>query len=305
MDCILPAGLFLVGVPLALMASQRPTPIETTLRARLASFRGAMGVAAKDLRSGEEILIEADRAFPTASIIKVAVMLEVFHQIAEGRLSRDERLALPEAAKVGGSGVLQRMQTGLAPSVMDLVDLMITLSDNTATNMLVEKVGTRCVDDRLAGYGLKETLLFRPTFRGGHADVRPDLEKEFGLGMSTPREMARLMETIARGEAVNAEASAEMARILGAQHYADMLPRGLPEGVTVAHKTGMDEEKLAGPDGRFRHVRAAAGIVEGPKARFVIAIFARQVEDTRWSVDNEALATGGAVARTIYDYYSR
>ncbi len=305
MDSTAFAALLLLGVPAVLMATEHAVPIEDRIRMRLASFRGVMGVAAKDLKTGEEVLIDADRTFPTASVIKVAVMVEVFHQIAEGRLRRDERLPLAEAAKVGGSGVLQRMQPGLAPSVMDLVDLMITVSDNTATNLLVERIGTQRVDERLAAYGLKQTLLFRPTFRDGRADVLPDLEKEFGLGMSTPREMARLMEKIARGEAVNPEASAEMTRILGAQLYSDMIPRGMPEGVSVAHKTGMDEVRAAGPDGRPRQVRAAVGIVEGPKARFVIAIFARQVEDTRWSIDNEAHATGGEVERAIYDYYSR
>lgn len=305
MDCFGLAGLWLLGVPVALMASERAEPIEARIRARLASFRGVMGVAAKELRTGEEILIEADRPFPTASVIKVAVMLEVFHQLAEGRLRRDQELALPEAAKVGGSGVLQRMHAGLRPSVADLVDLMTTVSDNTATNLLIGLVGTERVDARLASYGLKQTLLFRPTFRDGRADVRPDLESEFGLGMSTPREMARLMELIARGEAVSAEASAEMLRMLDAQLYSDMIPRALPEGVTVAHKTGMDAEKDPGPGGTPRHVRAAAGIVEGPRTRFAIAIFARQVEDTRWSVDNDALVTGGHVARLAYDHFSR
>jgi beta-lactamase class A len=305
MDCSSLANLLLLGVPVALAASQRVEPIEARIRARLAPFRGVMGMTAKELRTGEEIQIDADRAFPTASVIKVAVMLEAFHQLAEGRLRPDHELTLPEAAKVGGSGVLQRMHAGLRPSVADLVELMITVSDNTATNLLVERLGTEAIDARLAGYGLRQTLLFRPTFRDGRADVRPDLEREFGLGMSTPREMARLMELIARGQVVSPAASAEMLRILGAQLYADMIPRALPEGVSVAHKTGMDEEKAPGPDGRRRHVRAAAGVVEGPRTRFVIAIFARQVEDTRVSVDNEALVTGGEVARLAYDHFSR
>ncbi|HET7293869.1 MAG TPA: serine hydrolase [Vicinamibacteria bacterium] len=296
-------SLLALGVPLALWSAD-PDPAQR-VRGRLAGFRGVMGVAAKDLRTGEEILVDADRRFPTASVIKVAVMLEVFHRIAEGTLRADQEVALPEAAKVGGSGVLVRLHAGLRPTVMDLVDLMITVSDNTATNLLVELLGTAGIDARLAAYGLKETLLFRPTFRDGRPDVRPDLEKEFGLGMSTPREMARLLERIARGEAVSPAASAEMVRILGAQLYGDMIPRGLPAGVSVAHKTGMDEEKVAGPGGRLRHIRADVGIVEGPQGRFVLAIFARQVEDTGWSVDNEALVTGGEIARIVYDRFSR
>jgi beta-lactamase class A len=295
-------SLVLLGQPLA---AAEPDAVTTRIHARLASFKGVMGVAAKELSTGEEVMIDADTHFPTASVIKVAVMLEVFHQIAEGKLSRDREVALPEAAKVGGSGVLQRLHPGLRPTVMDLVELMITLSDNTATNLLVELVGTQRVDDCLAAYGLKDTLLFRPTFRDGHADVRPELEKEFGLGMSTPRDMVRLMEKIARGEAVSPEASAEMAKILGAQLYEEMIPRNLPAGVSVSHKTGMDEEKSAGRDGVLRQVRADVGIVEGPRTRFAIAIFARQIEDQRWSVDNAAYVSGGEIARLLYDHFSR
>jgi beta-lactamase class A len=306
MDSTALAAALLLAVPLAVIASERVEPVESRLRTRLASFRGVMGVFAKELTTGEAIAIDADRRFPTASVIKVAVMVEAFHQVAEGRLTLDQEVALPEDAKVGGSGVLQRMHPGLRPTVRDLLDLMMTLSDNTATNLLVALVGTERVDARLGSqYGLKETLLFRPTFRGGHADVRPDLEKEFGLGMSTPREMASLVEKIARGEAVSPEASAEMFRILDAQLYADMLPRGLPEGTEVASKTGMDEEKLPGPDGINGQVRAAVGIVKGPKTRYVIAIFTRHVKDGRWSVDNEALVTGGEVSRVVYDHFNR
>src|SRR5262245_29552234 len=96
----------LLGVPLAAFPAE-PAGIAARIRARLASFEGIMGVAAKDLRTGEEVLVDADTRFPTASVIKVAVMLEVFHQVAEGRLSRDREVALPDAAKVGGTGVLE------------------------------------------------------------------------------------------------------------------------------------------------------------------------------------------------------
>ena len=141
---------------------------------------------------------------------KTAVMLEAYHLSAEGKLRFDDVVTLTDAIKVGGSGVLNGLRAGLPLRIRDLVELMIVVSDNTATNMLVERLGTKRIDDRLAGLKLPDTKIFRPTFRDGRADVFPELEREFGLGMTTPRQMAELMAMIAEGRAVNPDASAAM-----------------------------------------------------------------------------------------------
>ena len=270
------------------------------------AFRGQMGVAAIDVRTGETIAVDADSRFPTASTIKTAVMIEAWQQTADGRLSRDTTLTLRDTGKVGGSGVLRGLHDGLALTVADLIHLMIVLSDNTATNMLIERLGTARVNEWLDAHGLKETRLFRPTFRDGRPDVLPDLEREFGLGMTTPREMARLMTIIAEGTAVSREASDAMLATLRRQQDRAMIPRLLPadDRIQIGNKTGTDEEKHARKDGVKRHVRADAAIVTGPDFTYVIAIYARQVEDTRWSIDNDALTTGARVSRMIYDYFS-
>jgi len=168
-------------------------------------YAGVMGIAARNLLTGEEIAVNADARFPTASTIKTAVMIEAYHQAAEAKLSLESRIALKDADKVGGSGVLNGMSAGLELTVKDLIHLMITLSDNTATNMLVTRLGAKQIDDRMEGYGLRETKIFRPTFRDGQPDVFPELEREFGLGMTTPREMMRLMALIAHKRAMAAK----------------------------------------------------------------------------------------------------
>ncbi|HET7746649.1 MAG TPA: serine hydrolase [Vicinamibacteria bacterium] len=265
-----------------------------------------MGVYALHLDTGEAIAVLADRRFPTASVIKTAVLVELFHQLESGRLRRDRRLSLAEEVKVGGSGVLHGISAGTALTLLDLAYLMIAVSDNTATNMLIAEVGTRAVDDRMAAMGLPQTRLYRPTFRGGKADVFPEEEREFGLGSSTPREMARLMAKIARGEAASPRASEEMLALLARQQDRDMIPRLLPsgeDGPRVAHKTGTDEEKLPDQGGMRGAVRADAGVVTTKAGRYAIAIFARRVRDPRWTPDNEALTTGAAVSRMIYDHF--
>jgi beta-lactamase class A len=272
------------------------------------SFRGDMGVAAIDLRSGETIAVNADARFPTASTIKTAVMIEAWQQIADGTLTPDTAFILKASDKVGGSGVLRGLHEGLSLTTADLIHLMIVLSDNTATNLLIERLGTARVNARLESYGLRDTKLFRPTFRDGRPDVFPELEREFGLGMTTPREMAKLMALIADGKAVNRQASDAMLETLRRQQDRAMIPRLIPpagmNGVQIGNKTGTDEEKHAGADGIRRHVRADAAIVAGPTFSYAVAICARQIEDRRWSIDNEALTTGAEVSRLIFDYFS-
>jgi beta-lactamase class A len=300
------AGFILIPLAAAAMSQQSPPndPI-AQVREVVGAFRGQMGVAAINLRSRETIAIDADRRFPTASTIKTAVMIEAFQQASEGRLRMDTTIPLRDAEKVGGAGVLRDLHDGLELTVADLVQLMIVLSDNTATNMLIGKLGTAQVNARLESYGLRETKLFRPTFRDGRADVLPELEREFGLGMTTPREMARLMATIAEGKAVDRQASESMLGILRRQQDRAMIPRDLPaDGILVGNKTGTDEEKHADANGIKRHVRADAAIVSGPDLSYVIAIYARQVEDRRWGIGNDALVTGARVSRMIFDYFS-
>jgi beta-lactamase class A len=183
--------------------------------------------------------------------------------------------------------------------------LMIAISDNTATNMLIATVGTKNVDDRMVAYGLRLTRLYRPTFRMGKPDVFPEEEKEFGVGASTPREMARLMELIARGKAVTAEASKEMQALLEKQQDNDMIARRLPEtkGLQVASKSGATSEQQRDAAGKEGAIRNDAAIVVTPRGRYVIAVFTRRGADGRWTADNDALVTGADVSRLVFDHF--
>ena len=268
-------------------------------------FQGEVGLYSLNLASREEIAVNADSRFPTASTIKTAVMVEAYHQAAERKLSLDDALVLSEADKVGGSGILNNLSAGTSLKLRDLVELMIVLSDNTATNMLVTRLGTARIDARLVGYGFKETKIFRPTFRDGRPEIHPELEKEFGLGMATPREMANLMALIADGRAVSREASASMLATLRRQQDRAMIPRLLPDGVQVGNKTGTDSEKLADAKGRRGAIRADAAIVNAKDLHYVIAIFTRRGADTRGGPDNAGVLAGARISRAIYDHFVR
>lgn len=294
------------SAPILPQTASSKTQMENQVAAIVKAFPGQMGVAAINPTTGETIAVDADSRFPTASTIKTAVMIEAWQQATDGQLSMDTAITLRDADKVGGAGVLRGLHDGLTLSIADLINLMIVLSDNTATNLLIGRVGTARVNQRLESYGLRETKLFRPTFRDGRPDVLPELEREYGLGMTTPREMARLMGFIAEGKAVSRAASDAMLATLRRQQDRAMIPRLLPsdDRLQVGNKTGTDEEKHPKSDGVKRHVRADAAIVTGPGFSYVIAIYARQVEDTRWTVDNDALTTGARVSKMIYEYFS-
>ena len=179
--------------------------IEHRIAARIAEFDGTMGLFAKNLETGETVAVGADLRFPTASLIKVAVMAEVYRQIAAGELSLSSTVTLEAADKAGHETVpLNLLHVGTVLTVADLLHMTIAYSDNTATNLLIRQVGTAMVNQLLDTLGLRQTRLYRPTFRDGHADVLPGEEKEYGLGSTTPREAARLLELIARARSCRA-----------------------------------------------------------------------------------------------------
>ncbi len=279
---------------------------EKRLQRRIASVRAEMGLYARDLGSGRELAVNADGRFPTASVIKLAVLAEVERQLAEGTLDLGTTVTLREADKVGEGTPLNALHAGVVLTLTDLLRLMIAWSDNTATNLLVGLVGTRSVNALLDAHGLTRTRLYRPTFRDGMADVLPEEEKEYGLGSTTPREAAELMARIVDGRIGGKAAADEMVTILATQQDRAMIPRGLPlarGGILVANKTGWDAEKRPDARGVRREVRGDVAFVKGPRGRYVLAILARRVVDTEPSPDNEVLRAGTDLSRIVWDTF--
>jgi beta-lactamase class A len=298
-------GAAMSAVPL--MQSGKRPDVEAKVRALATGFQGELGIFAKRLGTGETVEWQADTRFPTASVIKLPIMVEAFERISRGALAADTIVPVRASARVGGSGVLGELHDGAEVTIRDLIRLMIVVSDNTATNLLLEHVGVANVNARMGAYQLTNTILFRPTF-GKTAEVSPELEREFGLGMSTPRDMGALLEMIANGRAVNESASKEMRAILEAQQDTHMIPRKLPfdtREIVVANKTGTDEEKLPDSSGVKGHVRADVGIVRSGETTYVIAIFARRIGDRSWMPDNAGLLAGAEISRVIFDAFTK
>ncbi|MBM3269253.1 MAG: serine hydrolase [Candidatus Sericytochromatia bacterium] len=256
-----------VAPPSVALAARRPDAgLQAALDAVLEAcdLPGA-GVFVLDLEGGRVAFNRPDDAFYPASIIKVPVMVEVVRQIAFEGLDPEIDLEVtaahwtetwkPEFA-VGDRAPLRRM-----------LDLMITRSDNAATNVLIDVAGRHAIDAFMAALGVPEIRVRRKL--GGNAPM-PDADWTGGRNAMTPRATATLFEWLAGGVLVNAAGSARMLEILGRQEDRDCLPRGLPPGARIYHKTGRTSE-----------VTHDAGLVERPPARYVLVVFTERSPSDR------------------------
>jgi len=265
--------------------SPTPTPqpsppewLDARVRSEAAAFSGTVRLYAKNLDTGAAYSLGGDERVRTASTIKVAVMVEAFARVAEGRAKWSDELLLTKEKKVGGSGILNEFDEGLRLTLRDAVMLMMTLSDNTATNLVIDVVSADAVNARMQSLGLRDTRLMRKVFGGGESEEgkRPE-NKRFGLGRTSPREMVELLEKIERGEVVSAEASKQMIELMKRERGQDSIGRALWR-VPKATKSGALDA-----------LRSSVGIVYSPLGRIVMAITCDDMPEVIWTPDNPAL----------------
>jgi len=247
-----------------------------------ADFDGVLGIAVKDLGTGETFFANADTVFPQASSIKIPILLELFRQAQAGTLKLDERVDVKKAQMAAGSGVLLRFSdAGSALSLRDLAVLMIVLSDNTATNILIDHVGMQTVNDNLRRLGLTETRLQR---------IMLDVESQRASreNLSTPREMVLLLEMLDAGKTLDPKSTQAALEILKYPKNT-ALRRGLPAGVALASKPG-------GIGG----VACESGIVYLAGKPYAISVM------TTFYKDSDAADTAITdVSRRVYSYFER
>ncbi|MGI8745648.1 MAG: serine hydrolase [Bryobacteraceae bacterium] len=255
------------------LAQQPPTAplarLQTNIERVTRSINADWGIYIKCLETGEEIAINADKPMDTMSVIKIPLMVEAFRQIEAGKFSLADKATLKETAKRPGTGVIRSLDAGAVLTVKDLITLMIIVSDNTATDLMFDKVGgTGPVNELMHSYGLntiKATGTADVWFKAiGAAPSAEQFHREgkTPFGLSSPRDMGRLLEKLSKGEAVSKQASDQMLRILRGQVYSTRLPKYL-NGVRVPHKTG-DFLPYIGND---------VGIIEMPGKHIVISVF--------------------------------
>lgn len=263
--------------------------LRRTLDSLVARHRGVVGYAVHDLESGARLGHRADEPFPTASLIKVPILVTLFDLVERGLISLDDPLTVLRIDKVGGAGQLQFMHDGAGITVRDAAWLMTTISDNTATNLLLDRIVIRRVWAKMDSLGLRRTRVHHKSFLRAIASVAPDSSARYGLGVTTPNEMARLFELLARGQAVNVRADSAMLDILAHNEDGALLQRFVPE-LRSPHKTGAD-------DG----IRTECALWTLPD-RVIACVLTRENADLRWNIDNEAQLLmahmGEAIVRT-------
>src|SRR6266481_6336437 len=262
-----------------LVIAQTPAPpapsLDMLVRGEIAPFKGKVFLFAKNLDTGATYSFNGDERVRTASTIKVAVMIEAFMRVAEGRAKWTDELTLTKAARYGGSGVLPELADGLRLTLRDCVNLMMVVSDNTATNLVLDYLSTDAVNARMNSLGLKQIRILRRVGSGGESKDGKDPEnKKFGLGVATPREMVLLMEKLERGEIVSAAASKEMIELMKREQVRYAIGRSLSD-LAMATKYGA-----------LDRLRSAIGIIYSKKGRIAMAITCDDIPEINWSVDN-------------------
>jgi beta-lactamase class A len=261
----------------------------TALRHKLDSIadahHGVVGYSVIDLDNNVRLSRRGDEKFPTASLIKVPILVTVYDLVAKGQLSLDDPISVLKIDQVPGSGVTQYLHNGTILTVRDAAWLMITISDNTATNLLLDRIIIRRVWNKMDSLGLHDTRVHSKSFLRV-ASIAMDSSVIYGLGVTTPNEMARLFELLARGKAVNPASDSAMLDILEHNENNEKLQRYV-YGVRSAHKSGETDQ-----------VRTECTLYY-LRNRIVACVLTKENVDQRYAVDAEAHLTIGRMGEAI------
>ena len=310
--------------------STQPPTLDQRIRAVVAKAHGVWGVSVRHVERHESAGVRENDRFLMASVFKVPILVELFHQVSRGKIALDERVEWKDPGRYFGSGVLQAMRPGLNPTIHDLATLMIIVSDNAATDQLLARVGKANVNARLRALGLTKTSVdagtrehtleafglrgpkykdFTPAdvagfdFQAHEAEIERNQRQALRdrHNCSTPSEMSQLFEKIVSGLAGDSVGTNDMLGILSKQQFNQRLPRLLPVGIRVAHKTGTVTNPV--------WVVNDAGIIYLPNGEHVVVTaFSHGTDMNQDEVQlkkafNDAEDTIAEIGKTVFDYY--
>jgi beta-lactamase class A len=278
------------GQPASAPSTVRPVRADTaSLRRVLDSIadahQGVVGYAVIDIETGARLQRRGDETFPTASLIKVPILVTVFDLVAKGQISLDDPLTVLKIDQVPGSGVVQYLHNGTILTVKDAAWLMTTISDNTATNLLLDRIIIRRVWTKMDSLGLRQTRVHSKSFLRS-SSVAMDSSVKYGLGVTTPNEMAKLFELMARGKAVDPVSDSTMLDILR-HNDDDTLLQRFAGGARAAHKTGATDA-----------VRTECSLFY-LRNRVVACVMTKENKDQRWVLDTEPQLTIANMGKAI------
>jgi beta-lactamase class A len=291
-------AVFVLAPLLAFQQSQPPAPLnrlQNNIERITRTINAKWGIYIKCLETGEEIAINADEAMDTMSVIKIPLMVEAFRQIEAGKFALPDRVTLKDSDKRPGTGIIRSLDAGASLTIKDLITLMIIVSDNSATDMLFEKVGgVEPVNKLMQSYGFATIKAMGTAdawfkaFRAESNALKFHMDGKTPFGLSSPREMGKLLEKISKGEAVSKQASDQMLQIMRGQVYSSRLPKYVT-GFRVPHKTG-DFLPYIGND---------VGLLESQNRHIVICVFTAR----HTGIGQELEDAIGRIAEQVANYY--
>lgn len=276
--------------------AQEDTGLDAQLRALTAGYGGNVALYATDLKTGETATMNADTPVPTASVIKLAVLFEALKQIQSGKARFDDKLVMRKSDQVEGSGVLTLFDTPMPLTLKDALTMMIVVSDNTGTNLVIDHLGLQNIDNRIKWLGLHDTWLYKKVFLPPVGAVPPD-QPQFGLGKTTAREMASIIQRFATCD-LNAP---------GAPAAPSQSDRRLCDAALLMLKNQQDREgiprylsaQVANKTGALNDVRNDVAIVYAKNGPVIISGFTYDNKDQSWTVENSAQVLLGKLAQAI------
>lgn len=251
---------------------------------------GEITLSAKCVETGKTVTWNPTLKSPSASVIKLPILIHAALLARKGRLDWEQKLTFHETDKTPGSGVLTHLSEGLTLSTKDVCTLMICMSDNSATNMMIDILGVEPINERIRDLGCSDTELFRKVF--GTNPYKDPEDAKYGLGVTTVADQLHLLELIQGNKIGDTETCDIIRAMLGKQFYREGIPRLLGPDITFMGKSGSVD-----------HVRNDVGIVVTPQGRTIImAIFCQEIVEVLWTSNNVGLLAIANLSKAIVEY---
>lgn len=252
------------------------------------NHNGKVGFYVKNLKTGKVAMYNADSVFPTASIVKVPILVGVMDKMEKGELNYHDELVYKDSLLYAGVDILGSFKQDEKIELSKVIMLMLTMSDNTASLWLQSLAGTGTqINTLMENYGLHQTRV------NSRTPGREEIRQKYGWGQTTPREMATLFEKMVNGQVISDSASDRMLKLLSRNYWDENGLSSIPAGVFVASKNGA-----------VNPARSEVMYVNGKKAPYIFAFFTNDNKDISWRPDNEAWTLIRKVSAAIWDRYN-
>lgn len=269
------------------MAQPIDRKLQRALETTLQGFHGVAGLYVKNLKSGKVAAVNADTLFPTASMVKIPILVGIMDKLEKGEFQYHQQLEYKDSLLYAGEDILGSFKSGEKINLSKVIMLMLTTSDNTASLWLQSLAGggTR-INEILDSVGLKNTRV------NSRTPGREDNRKQFGWGQTTPREMATLMEKIYTGQVIGDSAGKKMIRLLGRNYFDEVAISQVPSNIFVASKHGCVNAS-----------RSETLLVMAPGGPYIFSIIAKDQTDQSWEQTNEGWVLARTISALLWKYY--